>query len=58
MPFHYDPKHWRDRAEDMRRLASDARSESARQMMLRIADDYDRLARGAETEPAPRSGAP
>ena len=58
MPFRYDSKHWRERAEDMRRLAGDARSESARQMMLRIADDYDRLARGAETEPAPGTGVP
>lgn len=44
MPFRYDPRHWRDRAEEMRRLAGDAKNESARQMMLRLADDYDKLA--------------
>jgi hypothetical protein len=54
MPFRYDPTHWRDRAEEMRRLAGSAKNESARQMMLRIADDYDKLAaKGARTEPAP-----
>ena len=44
MPFRYDPEHWRDRAEDMRRLARDTQNEEAKQMMLRIADDYDELA--------------
>jgi hypothetical protein len=53
MPFRYDPRHWRERAEEMRRLAGDAKNESARQMMLRLADDYDKLAsKPVKTEPA------
>lgn len=53
MPSRYDPKYWRDRAEEMRRLASNANDEGAKQTMLRIADDYDDLAsRSANTEPA------
>jgi hypothetical protein len=56
MPSRYDPKYWRDRAEEMRRLASNANDEDAKQTMLRIADDYDELAsRSAKTEPAPGS---
>ena len=55
MPFRYDPKHWRDRAEEMRRLAGDAKNEGARQMMLRIAEDYEKLAsKTAKAAPAPR----
>jgi hypothetical protein len=42
-----DPKHWSERAEEMRVLAEDMRDETARQMMLHLADDYDRLAERA-----------
>jgi hypothetical protein len=47
---HYinDPGHWRDRAEEMRALAQDVQDEAARQTMLRLAQDYDRLAARAE----------
>jgi hypothetical protein len=43
-----DPKHWRDRAEEIRTLADDMHDEISRQMMLRIAEDYERLAQRAE----------
>jgi hypothetical protein len=43
-----DPRHWRDRAEEMRRLAENMPDDNARQAMLRIADDYERLARKVE----------
>ena len=48
MPFRYDPKHWRDRAEEIRRLARDTKNQSVKQQMLRIADEYEELASQAE----------
>ena len=44
MPFRYDPKHWRGRAEEMRRLAKDTKNHDVKQMMLRIAAEYEELA--------------
>jgi hypothetical protein len=50
-----DPEHWRDRAREKRALAERLRSEQAKQAMLRIANDYERLAQRAEEQ---SSGSP
>lgn len=42
-----DPGHWRGRAEDMRRLAADIKDAEAREAMLRVAAEYDKLAERA-----------
>ena len=39
-----DPKHWRDRAAEMRALAQEMTDAEARATMLRLAHDYDSLA--------------
>ncbi|KRQ99676.1 hypothetical protein CQ12_17085 [Bradyrhizobium jicamae] len=39
-----DPKHWRDRAEETRLKAEKCWEEESKQRMLRIANEYDRLA--------------
>ena len=40
----YDPEHWRTRAQTMRILARQIQDLMTRQIMLRIASDFDRLA--------------
>ena len=48
-----DAKHWRDRTAEMRVLSADMRDFEARTLMLKLADDYDKLADRAEDR-APR----
>jgi len=43
-----DPAHWRDRAVEARALADQMSDELSRNTMLKIADDYERLAERAE----------
>jgi hypothetical protein len=50
-----DPAHWRDRAEEARSHAEQMGDETSRQTMLRIADDYERLAKHAERRAKHRS---
>ena len=43
-----DPKHWRERAEEAHTVADEMTDERSKQSMLRMARDYEELARRAE----------
>ena len=45
--FINDPEHWRARARDMRALSTLAQDEQAKSTMLKVAEDYELLARRA-----------
>jgi pyruvate-formate lyase len=49
-----DLRHWRQRAEEARTIAEQLSDLQAKRTMLRIADDYDRL---AQHPPTPESEA-
>jgi hypothetical protein len=58
--FH-DPQHWREHAEDARRLAAEIIDPLSRRTMLEIAESYESLARRAEQrlrEPVQLEGSP
>jgi hypothetical protein len=48
-----DPEHWRKRAKDMRMLANEIKDPLSKETMLRIADDYERLAKRAQERANP-----
>jgi len=50
-----DPAYWRGRAEEARTHADQMSDETSRQIMLKIADDYERLAQHAEQRAQHRS---
>ena len=52
-----DAKHWRDRAAQMRVLSDAMKELEAQRMMLKLANDYDKLADRAEDR-ASRDGMP
>ena len=43
-----DAKHWRDRAVEMRALSDEMKDVEVRSLILRLANDYDKLADRAE----------
>jgi hypothetical protein len=49
VPSHFinDPAHWRQRAKEARTLAEQINDQASKEAMLRIAQDYDRLAERA-----------
>jgi hypothetical protein len=46
--FINEPQHWRARAEEARVLANQMNDSESKDAMLRIAEDYERLAQRAE----------
>jgi hypothetical protein len=51
-----DPAHWRQRAQEARRIADELHDPAAKQAMLEVARNYEQLATIAEKGPI--AGAP
>jgi hypothetical protein len=45
-----DPKHWRHRAEEARAMAESLTDPEAKQLMLNVAADYEKLAKRGRPE--------
>jgi len=43
-----NPCHWRHRAEEMRALTDDLKDDTAKQSLLLLAEEYEKLAKRAE----------
>jgi len=43
-----DPRYWRSRAEEARTIADEMKHGNTKEIMLRIADDYERIAEMTE----------
>jgi hypothetical protein len=54
--FIHDPAHWRQRAEQARTIADQMNDAEAKGMMLKIAEDYEKLAKRAEVRVAKSPG--
>jgi hypothetical protein len=53
-----DAKHWRDRATEIRVLSDEIKDPQAQRIMLKLANDYDKLANRAEGRAARDSVGP
>jgi len=52
IPSPFDATHWRSRAEEARIIAEQMRDAASRSSMLRIANEYDEMARRASVRAA------
>jgi hypothetical protein len=53
MPDKLTAEYWRQRADKVRIIAKDIFDQQSRETLLRIADDYERLAKRAEGRDLP-----
>jgi len=53
MAGRFTPEYWRNRAEEVRAVAEEMKDPEARERLLRIAADYEHLARRAQERAQP-----